>query len=204
MSTRRSPGLSFVLPFAATSVVASTTVAEAPPLAATSSASEPPQRAPVFEGHRDLTIFTKEASLEASLARLGDGAVTATFGLAVGAFYTPWLSLTGGTQFGLGINGARQIYDMRAALRFGLPTPILGAIFPYAALGPSVFFHAQDNTNNNAFTRSFGLLGAVGAFANLAERIRLRLEVRDEWLLSDAQGLDHNLFVTLAFVTLYR
>ena len=160
-----------------------------------------PPKPPIFDGHKDLSIHTKEASAEASFTRLGDGSLTASGGLAVSAFYTPWLSLLGGATFSPGIGGARQTYDTRGVARLIYPEPLLGPVFLYAALGATVFFYEDKPPS---YTRSFGLVGGLGAFMNLGERLRLRLEARDHWLLTNGDGMRHNMFFTLAFVTLIR
>ncbi len=158
---------------------------------------------PVFEGHPALTIRTKEVAVEGSATRLGDGHATLSGGAAVASFYKPWLSLLGGATFSPGLLGARQHYDTRAVARLVWPEPIVGSLFVYAGVGASVFFYESERASND-WRRSFGPVGALGAFAQVADKFRIRLEARDHWLFVRSEGMRHNVFVTLSLVTLYR
>lgn len=159
--------------------------------------------APVFEGHADLSTRTKEVALEGSVTRLGDNRWTLSGGAAVGAFYKPWLSLLGGATFSPGFFGARQHYDTRAVARLIYPEPLIGHLFVYGGVGVTVWF-LEDPLDSETYRRAFGVVGAIGSFYQLGERFRLRLEVRDHWLLSNGDGMRHNVFGTLSLVTLYR
>lgn len=169
--------------------------------AARGAEAEPPP-APVFPGHPAVATYTKEIAFDGSLARLGDGAAAAGGGFALGAFYAPWLSVAGAVDGGFYLRDPRQYFDARGVARLGWPKPV-GPFFFYAALGVDVFF-VERVAGSHAFSEAFGLTGGIGAFANLTDQLRLRLEARDEWLVANADGLDHNLFVTLSFVTLFR
>lgn len=157
----------------------------------------------VFEGHADLATRTKEVAVEGSVTRLGDGKTTLSGGAAVGAFYKPWLSLLGGANFSPGFLGARQHYDTRAVARFVYPEPVLGHLYVYAGVGVSVWFF-ESPPESDTYRRAFGVVGALGAFYQLGERFRLRLEVRDHSLVVNGDEMRHNLFGTLSLVTLYR
>jgi hypothetical protein len=158
---------------------------------------------PVFEGHADLTTRTKEVALEGSVTRLGDGKVTLSGGAAVGAFYKPWLSLLGAANFSPGFFGARQHYDTRAVARLIYPEPLVGHLYVYGGAGVTVWFYEQP-TDSETYKRAFGVVGALGTFYQLGEKFRIRLEVRDHFLLVNADGMRHNVFGTLSLVTLYR
>lgn len=159
--------------------------------------------APVFEGHQDLTLRTKEVALEGSVTSLGGGRATLSGGAAVAAFYKPWLSLLGAANFSPGFFGARQHYDTRAVARLIYPEPLVGHLYVYVGAGVSVWF-AEEPIDSESFRRAFGFVGALGSFYQLSERFRLRLEVRDHILVVNGEGQRHNLFGTLSFVTLYR
>jgi hypothetical protein len=146
---------------------------------------------------------TKEVALEGSATRLGDGRGTLSGGAAVGAFYKPWLSLLGAANFSPGFFGARQHYDTRAVARLIYPEPIVGHLFVYTGVGVSVMFMEQE-VDSESYRRAFGVVGAIGAFYQLSEKFRVRLEGRDHWMLANGDGMRHNLFATLSFVTLYR
>lgn len=171
-------------------------------LVASRAAAADPPPAPVFAGHPALSTFTKEIIVEGSALRLGDGTAAAGFGFSIGVFFAPWLSLVGGVQGGFALTDARQFYDTRGALRFVWPEPA-GPIFFYGALGVDVFFIEQVS-GSHAFSEAFGVAAGLGAFANLGARVRLYVEARDAWLVANADGLDHNLFVTLGVATLFR
>lgn len=159
--------------------------------------------APVFDGHADLSVRTKEAALEGSATRLGNGEYTLSGGAAVAAFYTPWLSLLGAAHFSPGLFKTHQTYDTRAVARLIYPEPVVGHLFVYTGVGVTVMFY-EDPLDSDVYRRSFGLVGALGAFYQLGDKIRLRLEARDHWLVVNGDGMRHNLFATLSFVTLYR
>ena len=159
--------------------------------------------APVFEGHADLSVRTKEVALEGSATRLGDGKFALSGGAAVGAFYKPWLSLLGAANFSPGFFGTRQHYDTRAVARLIYPEPVVGHLFVYTGVGVAVMF-MEDPVDSDLYRRGFGLVGALGAFYQLGEKFRVRLEARDHWLVVNGDGLRHNVFATLSLVTLYR
>ncbi len=158
---------------------------------------------PVFEGHPDLVVRTKEVATEGSFTRLGDGKVTLSGGFAVATFYKPWLSLLGAANFSPGIFGTRQHYDTRAVARLIYPEPIAGHLFVYVGPGVSVLFY-EDPVDSETWRRAFGPVLAIGAFVQLFERFRIRLEARDHWMVVRGEGMRHNLFFTLSLVTLYR
>jgi hypothetical protein len=158
---------------------------------------------PVFPGHRDLTVRTKEVALEGSYVRLGDGTSTLASGAAVAVFYKPWLSILGAAHFAPGFFDTRQTYDTRAVIRLVYPEPIVGHLFLYGGVGGTVLFYENPN-DSDAYRRGFGVVGAIGAFYQLFERFRVRVEARDHWLLSNGGPMRHNVFVTLSLVTLYR
>lgn len=164
-------------------------------------AEEPP--APVFPGHPWLSTYTKEVSLDGSAARLGDGKWVAAGGSSMAAFYTPWLSIQGAAQGALGLGGGRQTYDTRALLRFIWPQPVLSRLFFYGGIGVTVFFFEQ-TAQSDVFRRGLGPVGAVGVWAQLTDRMRLRAEVRDQWLVFGQTDLTHNVFATLSLATQYR
>lgn len=139
---------------------------------------------------------TKEVALEGSLTRLGDGRMTLSGGAAVAAFYKPWLSLLGAAQFSPGFFGTHQHYDTRAVARLIYPEPIVGHLFIYTGAGVTVMFLEEDDKR---YRRAFGVVGALGAFYQLGEKFRIRLEVRDHFTFTE-----HYLFTTLSLVTLYR
>lgn len=163
-------------------------------------ADEPP--APVFDGHPMLATYTKEAALEGGAARLGDGRWSLAAGSSLAAFYAPWFSLQGAAHTTLRPGGGPQTYDTRAVARFGTPRPLAGRFFFYAGGGFTVFFVEQ--AAGGAFDRGLGPVVDVGAWAQLGDRVRLRLDVRDHWLVFGKTDLAHNLFVGLSLVTLYR
>lgn len=146
---------------------------------------------------------TKEVALEGSATRLGDGRATLSGGAAVAAFYKPWLSMLGAANFSPGFFGTRQTYDTRAVLRLIYPEPVVGHLFVYTGAGVAVMFY-EDPLDSDVYRRAFGLVGALGAFYQLGERFRVRLEVRDHFLVVNGEGMRHNVFGTLSFVTLYR
>lgn len=159
--------------------------------------------APVFPGHRDLTVRTKEVALEGSYLRLGDGRSTLASGAAVAVFYKPWISILGAAHFAPGFFDTRQTYDTRAVVRLVYPEPIVGHLFVYGGFGGTVLFFEEPN-DSDRYTRGFGVIGAAGAFYQLLERFRVRLEARDHWILSNGEGIRHNIYVTLSLVSLYR
>jgi hypothetical protein len=158
---------------------------------------------PVFPGHSDLVVRTKEVALEGSATRLGDGSTTLSGGGAMAAFYKPWLSLLGGATFSPGLFRTRQHYDTRAVARLVWPEPVVGRLFVYGAAGLTVFFY-EEPRDGDAFRRALGPVFGAGAFYQISDRIRIRLEGRDHWLFSGGDGMRHNLFGTLSLVTLYR
>jgi len=164
-------------------------------------AEEPP--APVFEGHPYLSTYTKEVSLDAAAARLGDGKLAPVFGSSMAAFYTPWLSIQGGAEGALGLNHGRQTYDTRAALRLIWPRPVLSRLFFFGGLGVTVFFY-EGQAGSGDFKRGLGPAAVAGVWGQLTDRFRLRFEVRDQWLIFGQTDLPHNLFASLSLVTQYR
>lgn len=158
---------------------------------------------PVFPGHRDLTVRTKEVALEGSYVRLGDGRSTLASGGAVSTFYKPWISILGAAHFAPGFFDTRQTYDTRAVIRLVYPEPVVGHLFVYAGGGGTVLFFEEPN-DSDRYKRGFGVVGAVGAFYHLLDRFRVRIEARDHWLLSNGDGMRHNIYVTLSLVSLYR
>jgi hypothetical protein len=159
--------------------------------------------APVFPGHRDLTVHTKEVALEGSYVRLGDGSSTLASGAAVAVFYKPWISILGAAHFAPGFFDTRQTYDTRALVRLVYPEPVIGHLFLYGGVGGTVLFFEEPN-NSSSYQRGFGVIGAIGAFYQLFDRFRVRVEARDHWLLYNGDLMRHNVFVTLSLVTLYR
>jgi len=158
---------------------------------------------PVFPGHPDLTVRTKEVALEGSYVRLGDGRSTLASGAAVSTFYKPWISILGAAHFSPGLFDTRQAYDTRAVVRLIYPEPIVGHLFVYGGLGATVLFFEEPN-DSDRYKRAFGGVAAVGAFYHLLERFRVRVEVRDHWLMFNGGGMRHNVFATLSLVSLYR
>ena len=168
--------------------------------AGTAHADEEP---PVFPGHRDLTVHTKEVALEGSYVRLGDGTSTLASGAAVSVFYKPWISILGAAHFAPGFFDTRQTYDTRALVRLVYPEPVVGHLFVYGGVGATVLFFEEPN-DSDRYKRGFGAIGAVGAFYQVLERFRVRVEARDHWILVNGDDMRHNVFVTLSLVTLYR
>lgn len=158
---------------------------------------------PVFPGHRELSVHTKEVALEGSYARLGDGTSTLASGAAVAVFYKPWISMLGAAHFAPGFFNTRQVYDTRAVARLVYPEPIVDHLFVYGGVGATVLFFEEPN-DSDRYKRSLGAVAAVGAFYQPFERFRVRVEARDHWMLFNGEGMRHNLFVTLSLVTLYR
>jgi hypothetical protein len=162
-------------------------------------AEEPP--APVFRGHPYLTLYTKEVSGDAAVARLSGGRMAFVGGSSMAAFYTRWFSILGGAQGGYAPASKRQTYDTRAVFRFLWPEPLLGRVFLFGGVGMTVFF-AETPERDGAFRRGLGPLAAAGAWVQLTGTFRLRAEVRDQWLLAGETG--HNLFGGLSLVQQIR
>lgn len=163
----------------------------------------PAGEGPVFPGHPMLATYTKELALEGSAVAFGDGAAATALGAAVGAYYRPWLGMTGGAAFSI---GRRKHYDTRALLRLVWPWPLFGRVFPYATAGAGVFFPercARLGPCGNDYERWFDVVYGGGAFVQVTERTRVRLEVRDAFL-PGAGALEHDGFVTLGLVLLAR
>jgi hypothetical protein len=158
---------------------------------------------PVFAGHPHLTIRTKEVAFEGSFVRLGDGTSTFATGAAVSTFYKPWLSLLGAAHAAPGFFGSRETYDTRAVARLIWPEPFFDRLFLYVGAGATIFFF-EDPKDSKTWKRAAGAVAAVGAFVQVADRFRVRLEVRDHFNFLGQDGLPHNVFVTLSLVSLYR
>jgi hypothetical protein len=132
----------------------------------------------------------------------GDGRVSSALGASVAAFYRPWLSFLGGATFSLGGMHSRRHYDTRALVRVILPFPIAERIFPYANLGVTVFF-PETEPRSNVYDRQLGLVYGAGAFVQVTNHTRVRLEARDAWLPASG-ALEHNVFFTASLVIVVR
>jgi hypothetical protein len=168
--------------------------------AAAEPATKPPE--PVFEGHRLVSVYTKEVSLEGSFTRLGDGSLAGSGGAAIAQFYTRWFGVVGAANFTPAWFGTRQHYDTRGGFRFVWPDAIAGRLFPFASTGLTVLFY-ETEAGSKTYERALGGYAGLGAFVHVAERVRFRLEVRDHWLPSRPE-MRHNLFCTLALALTVR
>lgn len=159
----------------------------------------PAREGPVFPGNPMLTTYTKEIALEGTAIAFGNGSTATGAGAAVSAFYRPWLGFLGGATFSV---GKRKHYDTRAMARLVWPEPILGAIFPYATAGATVFF-PETAQHSNEYDRQFGLVFGAGAFVQVSRQTRVRFEARDAWL-PGSHDMQQNGMLTLSLVYLAR
>ncbi|MCU0656088.1 MAG: hypothetical protein MUF64_12800 [Polyangiaceae bacterium] len=159
--------------------------------------------APLFPGHRYLSVYTKEVSGEGSVVRLGNGRLGFSGGSSMAAFYRPWLSIQGSAQGVFEARSGRQSYDTRAVLRLIWPEPLLGRLFLFAGVGGSVFFF-EEEARSGRFVRGLGPVLAGGLWVQLTDRLRLRAEVRDHWLIFGQTELTHNVFATVSLAQQIR
>jgi hypothetical protein len=157
---------------------------------------------PVFEGHRLVSVYTKEVSLEGSFTRLGDGSLAGSGGAAIAQFYTRWFGVIGGANFTPAWFGTRQHYDTRGGFRFVWPDAVAGRLFPFASTGLTVMFY-ETEAGSKIYDRTLGGYLGLGAFLHVAERVRFRIELRDHWLPSRPE-MRHNVFCTLALALSVR
>ena len=167
----------------------------------TAAAEEPP--APVFAGHPYLTLYTKEVSLDGSAVRLGNGKMALAVGSSMAAFYSRWFSIQGAAQGTFEPGSGRQTYDTRAVLRFVWPEPFLGRIFVFGGVGTTVFLQERE-PESGLFERGLGPILAAGVWGQLSEKIRLRAEVRDHWIVLGQLTASHNVYGTISLVQQIR
>jgi hypothetical protein len=88
-------------------------------------------------------------------------------------------------------------------MRLVYPEPLGGRFFVFGGAGGTVFFREDQATG--AFGRALGPVVSGGVFTNVGDGFRLRVEVRDHWLLPGRDGgARHEMFATLAAVLLVR
>lgn len=167
-------------------------------------AAEPVTKAPepVFEGHPLISVYTKEISLEGSFTRLGDGSLAGSGGPAIAQFYSRWFGVVGAANFTPTWFGTRQHYDTRGGFRFVWPDAVAGRLFPFASTGLTVLFYETEK-GSKTYERGLGGYVGLGAFLHVAERVRFRVEVRDQWLPNRPE-MRHNVFCTLALAISVR
>ena len=156
----------------------------------------------VYEGHPMLTSKTKETSLDVTGYRLRDGSALG-FGAGLAIAYNPWLSLSAAVSMVPAALGPRAHSETRTLLRFNLPEPVLERVVPYAGLGVTTLF-SETAAHSGSFTPSFGLTAAIGAFAQLSDSMRLRLDVRGLMIVVGDADTRFAGASTLSLVTLFR
>lgn len=157
---------------------------------------------PVFPGPPELTRYTKEVGLETTASLLDAGGAVG-FGATVSSFYAPWLaSLAGATYSPRGF-ADRERWEARAGARLVRPTPIFGSVFGYLVLGGGLLFTEAEEAEGTYRRALTGIVG-LGAFTNIGDRVRLRLELRQHFRLLGEADTRTASTAGFAFVLLSR
>ena len=157
---------------------------------------------PIFDGPRALTRHTKEVGVEMTSSATDVGP-TAGGGASIAAFYSRWFASFAGATYSPRLTSPRERWEARGGGRLVYPEPLHGGLFVYLVGGGSLLMTAVDGldaTFHRALTGVFG----VGVFGNVAERARLRIEMREHVRLFGVSDTRHALTVGLSVVVLYR
>ena len=156
---------------------------------------------PIFEGDPDLTRYTKEFALELTPSLTEAGPAVGA-GLAISSFYTRWLASFAGATYSPSWAGPRERWDARGGGRLVYPEPLFGKVFGYVLGGGGLLFTRADEPQT--FHRSLTAVVGAGLFANLGERARFRVELREHLKLYGRSDTSHTATLGVSFVFLAR